>query len=174
MAFSPAFTISQSALNPALITATDTSTNPGDAPTITQRRIFFQTSQSTYLVESGVTTQYNVWPLANTIQSFNVLKTDQALAITVQWCDINGGVVDAITQLYCLAEFNKQFFYYLIQQQGLTPGILQDSTYFSALSIYWMNITGAIRAIEIGADIAGSQNCLERATSMKQTQNMTF
>lgn len=172
MALTPAFTISQSALNPALITATDTST--GSNILITQRRIFFQTSQGTYLVVAGTTTQYNPWPLANAVQSFSVLDTDQALAITVQWCDINGGVVDALTQLYCLAEFNKQFFYYLIQQQGLTPGILQDSNYFSSLSIYWMNITGAIKAVEIGADIAGSQNALNRATYMKQTQNMTF
>lgn len=72
MSFSPSFKISQSALNPALITATDNSTGSDGA--ISQRRITFQTSQSTYLVVAGTTTIYNPWPLANAIQSFNVLQ----------------------------------------------------------------------------------------------------
>lgn len=175
MAISPAFTISQSALTPAVITAVDTST--GTYGTITARRIYFQNSQGNYLTTGGTistTPTYLDWPLANVTQSFSVLTEDAALAITVIWVNSGGTTVNELTQLYCLSRFNRNFFYYLIQQQGLTPGILQDTTYFSAISTYWMNIIGAINAVEDGADIAGSQNCLNRATFMQQNQNDYF
>lgn len=172
MPLSPAFTISQSALSPGVITATDTS--GGADVSVTQRRIFFQTSQGTYLVQSGTTTQYEPWPLADVSDSWNVLTSDQALSITVQWLDVSNTVLYTLTQVFCLPQYNKNFFYFLIQQQALTPSIIQDSNYFSNLSTYWMNITGAIQAIEIGADVSASQNCLSRATYMMDNQQMFF
>lgn len=172
MPLTTAFTISQSALNPALITATNTAT--GTDVAVTQLRILFQTAQGTYLVESGVTTDYNAWVLANASQSFDVLTTDKALSITVQWLSVANAVLYTLTQVYCLPQYNKNFYYELIQAQATTPGILQDANYFSNLSIYWMNITGAIQAIEIGADVAASQNCLDRATEMMQNQSNYF
>lgn len=168
MALTPSFAISQSALNPALITATDDST--GSDVAIAKRRIFFRNATGEYLSEDGVTTDYNDWPLANASQSFDVLSEDQALEVTVQWLDVSNVVLYTLTQVYCLSEYNKQFFYYLVQQQALTPNIIQDASYFANMSTYWMNITGAIQAIEIGADISGSQNCLNRATYMMQNQ----
>lgn len=172
MSFSTAFTISQSALSPSNVTATDTSTGVDAA--ITQRRIFFQTTQGTYLVESGTITSYEQWALANTSETWNILTTDQALSITVQWLDVSNNVLYTLTQVFCLAEFNKQFFYYLIQQQALTPSILQDTNYFSNIATYWALITGAIQAIEIGADINASQNCLNQATNMMTNQQLFF
>jgi hypothetical protein len=172
MALSPAFTISQSALSPSNITATDTSTGSDGA--ITSRRIYFQTSQGTYLVESGTSTDYEVWSYSDSSETFNVLTTDQALSITVQWLDVSNNVLYSLTQVFCLSEFNQQFFYYLIQQQALTPNIIQDSNYFSNIANYWMNITGAIQAIEIGADVSASQNCLNRATYMMDNQANFF
>jgi hypothetical protein len=172
MPISPAFSISQSALNPALITATDESSGADAA--ITQRRIYFQTSVGTYLVESGTITQYEPWSYADVSDSWGILTTDQALSITVQWLDVSNTILYTLTQVYCLAEYNKQFFYYLVQQQALTPGILQDQTYFSNMATYWMNIIGAVKAVEIGADIAASQNCLNRATYLMNNQSFSF
>jgi hypothetical protein len=172
MPLSPAFTISQSAISPSEITATDTST--GSDAAVTQRRIYFQTSQGTYLVVSGTTTDYETWAYADASDTWDVLTSDQALSITVQWLNVSNAVLYTLTQVFCLAEFNKQFFYYLVQQQALTPSILQDGPYFSNMATYWMNITGAIQAIEIGADISASQNCLDRATYMMQNQNFNF
>lgn len=171
---SVSFTISQSAVAPAIITATDTS--EGTYGTIASRRIFFQTSQGTWLTTSGIssTSAYVEWPLANTTENFQVLEEDQALAITVQWVEADGTVVNTLTQLYCLSEFNRQFFYYLFQQQALSPGIVQDTNYYANLSTYWMNIIGAIQAVEIGADISSSQNCLNRATNMMNEQAKYF
>lgn len=172
MPITPSFSISQSSLSPNIVTATDTST--GSDAAIASRRIFFQTAQGTYLVEDGVTTDWNSWNYADAAESFDILDTDQSLAITVQWLSVANAVLYTLTQLFCLPQYNKNFYYYLIQQQALTPSILQDTVYFSNIATYWQNIIGAINAIEIGADIAASQNCLDRATLMKDNESKYF
>lgn len=172
MAISPAFTISQSALTPGSVTATDTST--GTDAAISQRRIFFQTAYGTYLVVDGTLTTYEPWAYADASDTWDLLDEDSAVSVTVQWLNAADTVLYTLTQVYCLSEFNKQFFYYLQQQAALTPGIPQDTNYFSNMATYWMNITGAIQAVEIGADIAASQNCLNRATNMMNNQTKYF
>lgn len=173
MALTPNFTISQSSLAPNVITATDTST--GSDGSIVARQIYFQTATGDYLTENGVTPpNYNQWPLANVSQAFDVLDEDQSLVITVKWVDSGGATVVELSQIFCFPAYNKQFFYYLLQQQALSPGIIQDTNYYSNLTTYWVNIIGAIQAIEIGADVAASQNCLNRATDMMNNQTKYF
>lgn len=172
MALTPAFTISQTALNPALILATDTST--GSDVAITQRRIFFQTAYGTYLVVDGTLTDYETWSYADASKTFDVLDKDHSLSITLQWLDAGGNVLYTLTQVYALTEYNKQFLYHLIQLQALTPDAIADKGYFASMATYWMNIIGAIKAIEIGADVAAAQNCLDRATDMKTNQTAYF
>lgn len=174
MPLSVSFTISQSALNPGAVTANDTST--GTDVLVTQRRIFFQNSQGQYLTTSGTSSSsaYESWAYADASETWDLLDEDAALAITVQWLDVNNAVRYTLTQIYCLAEYNKQFFYYLVQQQAITPSILQDVNYAANMAAYWTNIIGAIQAVEIGADISASQNCLNRATDMMQNQTKYF
>lgn len=172
MAISPAFTVAQTGTAPNLVLITDTST--GSDGDITQRRVFVQTATGTYLVSTGTTTDYTQWSYSDASISLDILSTDQAVSITVQWLDVSNAVLYTLTQLYCLAEYNKTFFYYLIQQQALTPSIIQDANYFSNMATLWMNITGAIQAVEIGADISASQNCLDRATYMQNNQQDFF
>lgn len=172
MALTPAFTIAQSALNPALVVATDTS--GGVDAAISQRRIYVQQGNGTYLVPSGVSTDYTAWPYASSSISLNILTVDIGAAITVQWLDVSNAILYTLTQEFPLSYFNKNFLYFLLQQQALSPGIIQDATYFSNLATYWMNITGGIQAITIGADIAASQNCFNRATEMMQNPAKYF
>lgn len=172
MPFSPSFTISQTALNPALIIAEDTSV--GSDVLIVGKRITFTTAMGTTLVESGVTTSYNTWPTADNPDSFDVLTEDFALSILVQWVNSGGTALYSSTQSYCLAYYNKQFMYYLVQQQSLTPGIVQDSNYFSNLATFWTTIVGAVNAVEIGNDIAASQNMLNKGTYMRNNQSLYF
>lgn len=174
MPLSVSFTISQSALNPAGVTATDTSTGVDAA--VTQRRIFFQNSQGQYVTTSGTTdaSAYEAWAYADTSETWELLEEDLAVTVTVQWLNVSNAVLYTLTQVYCLPQFNKQFFYYLVQNQALTPSVLQDTNYAANMAAYWTYITGAIQAIEIGADVAASQNCLNRATEMMQNQNMYF
>jgi hypothetical protein len=172
MPLTPAFTTSQSALTPASVTATDTAT--GSDAAVTKRRIYFQTQAGTYLVVSGTTTSYEAWALADTSKAWVILDTDQALSITVQWLSAADAILYTLTQVFCFSQYNKNKFYELVQLQSITPGVLQDSNYFSNMAEYWMNITGAIQAIEIGADVAASQNCLDRATNMLDNSNYYF
>lgn len=172
MSFSPAFTIAQVALNPALIYATDSSTGVDAA--IAKRRITFTTSTGTTLVVAGTTTSYNAWALADTTASFNVLTQDYALSILVQWLDVNNVVLYSSTQTYCLAYYNKQFMYYLTNQESLTPSILQDTNYVSNKTALWVSIQGALNAVTFGADIAASQNELNIGTNLRLNQNLYF
>lgn len=172
MSFTPNFSISQTALNPALVIATDTST--GSDVLITQRRITLQNANGDYLVTDGITTDYNAWALVTNPISLNLLTEDQAVNITVEWLNISNAVLYSKSQNYCLAYFNKQFLYYLIQMQGLTPGIVQDTNYNTNVGVFWTTIIGAVNAVEIGDDIAASQNSLNRGTQMRLAQNYFF
>lgn len=172
MSFSPAFTIAQTALNPALILATDSSTGVDSA--ITKRRITFTTSTGSTLVVSGTTTSYNAWLLADTTGSFNVLTQDYALSILVQWLDVSNTVLYSSTQSYCLAYYNKQFMYYLTNQESLSPGILQDTNYVSNKAALWVSIVGAVNAITFGADLSASQNELNIGTNLRLNQSNYF
>lgn len=174
MALTPSITVSQSALNPALINIVDTST--GSDGDIVTRHVFFQTPQGTYLLEGSVSDDeaYVNWPYADAEENFDVLTQDYALSITVDWLDAGGEPLYTLTQVYCFPQYNKQFFYYLIQQQALSYSIMGDSPYFKSLAAYWVNIEAAVQAVEIGADIAASQACLDRATNMMANQNTVF
>jgi len=172
MALSTAFSIAQSFLNPSLAIAEDLST--GTDAAVTQRRIFFQTTSGTYLVESGVSTDYNAWPLADNPKSFDVLPTDYAVSVTVQWLNVGNVVLYTLTQQYALQAWNKSFFYYLQQQQSLVPAIVQDSNYFNNMVQFYATIVGADNAVEIGDDIAAAQNCINRGTEFRTNESLYF
>lgn len=172
MAFSENFSISQTALDCGLVIAEDTST--GSDAAITQRRIYLQNNAGDYIVESGVTTDYNVWAWATNPISLDLLTEDQAVSIRVDWLDVSNVVLYTKTQSYCLAYFNKQFFYYLIQLQSLTPGIVQDANYSSNMALFWATVSGAVNAVTIGNDLSASQNSLDRATEMRLNESKYF
>lgn len=172
MSLTTAFTVSQSALSPSVLTVVDSSS--GSDVAVTQRRLFIQDAYGSYLVPSGTSTDYIQWSYSDASISPDVLSQDSAVSITVQWLSVTNVVLYTLTQVFCCPQFNKNFFYYLIQQQALTPNILSDTNYFSNMATYWMNITGAIQAVEIGADISASQACLDRATNMLNNQNLYF
>lgn len=82
MALQAAFTVAQSGTS--TLTFTDTST--GSDVTVTERRIYLQKYDQTYLVPVGTTTDYIVWPIAdNSITLTDILDKDYALDITVVW-----------------------------------------------------------------------------------------
>lgn len=172
MPLTPNIEVAQTALVPNIVTVNDTST--GSDGSIASRRIYVQTSDGTYLVPSGTTTQYTVWPYADSSISLDILTQDKAVEITVQWLASNNAVLYDFSDLYCLRQYNKNFFYYLIQQQALTPSILQSSNYIFNMATYWMAIIGANEAVQTGADLSASQNCLDRATNMLNQESIYF
>lgn len=172
MAFSPYFSVGQSVTAPSYVVFTDEST--GTDAAIVSRRIYVTDSQGNPVVPSGTATDYISWPWATNPLSVLLLEEDTAVNVLVQWLDVNGDVLYDSDENYCLDEFNTQNFIYLIQNQGLTPGVVQDTNYFSNMSLYWVNIIGAQIMVEDADDIAGSQNCLNRATNMLNNQSMYF
>ncbi len=170
--FSPNFTIGQSGINPAAVVCEDTSS--GTDILIVSRRITFQDSNGNFLVVSGTTTQYNLWPLITNPITLNILSQDTAVLAIVEWLDASDVALYTLSQTFCLVEFNKQFLYYLVQQQALQPSIVQDSNYDSNVAVFYTTIVGAINAIEIANDLSASQNCLNRGTLMRERQKFYF
>ena len=171
MALSPAFTVSQSAITPSSVTVTDTST--GSDVTITQRRITIRMGDGTYLTGDG-TVNYTAWPLADGSITLDILTQDSAVNILVQWLDVSDAIVTQLNNNYPLCEFGKQFFYYLIQLQGLSPNMYQDLTYSGNLATFWATLNGGINAVEDGNDIAAGQACFNIETNMQQNQLYFF
>lgn len=172
MALSPSIVVTQSALTPSNVTILDNSSGSDSA--ITQRRVYVQTADATYLVPSGTTTDYTEWVYSAPSITLNILSQDECVNIIVQWLNSSNAVLYTYTQQYPLAEFNKQFLAYLVAAQGLTPGIIQDQNYSGNIAIFWTNIIAGINQVEFAADIAGGQNCFNRATYMRINQQLFF
>lgn len=172
MAFSPAFTVAQSAASPAYCTLTDSSS--GSDGSITSRKIYITDYAGNPVVPSGTTTAYIVWPYADSTITLNLLTEDLAVQITVNWLDISNATLYTSTNEFCLAAFNQQKFYYLTQQLALNPATLQDSTFSKNLAAYWVAIIGAINAVELAADVANSQNLLNIATNYLNNEQIYF
>lgn len=165
------FTVSQSALSPNTITVTDTSTSV--PVSVTQRRIFVRDAYGVYLTGDG-TINYTEWNYADSSIDLAILTQDTAANILMQLLDVNNVVVDEVNDNYPLSQFGKQFLFYLVQLQGLTPGIYQDSNYSGNLALFWTNIIAGDNAVIFGNDLAGAQNCYNRETEMRLNENKYF
>lgn len=172
MSFTPIFVVSQTTGQPSIIKLTDNSI--GSDVAITQRRIYLQISDNSYLVPSGTTTNYIVWPYADSTIDVNVLNEDMAVDITVEWLDVSNTVLYTKTQLYLFPMYNKVFFAGLQGRQASTPNITQDINYYTNRSIMWGHIVSAMNAVEIGDDIYGAQNSIDKATYMMNNQAEFF
>lgn len=171
MAITPSFSVSQSAITPQNVTVTDTST--GVYGTITQRVIYVSDAGGAYLTGNG-TINYTAWPLADTSITLSILTQDIAANIRVDWLDVSNVIVNTLNNNYPLSEYGKQFLFYLVQLQGLTPGVVQDSNYSGNIALFWTNVIGGDNAVTYGNDLSGAQNCYNRETNMRLNQSMYF
>lgn len=171
MAFAESFSVSQSALSPSVVTLTDTSTGSDGA--ITSRVVYVSDSDGNYLTGNG-TVDYDVWDWADASIDLDILTENTAASIRVDWLNSVDTILYTVTDQYCLAQYTKNFLYYLVQMQANTVTVVQDSTYFSNLAQLWANLRGAINAIEVASDLSASQNCLNRCTKMENNQAKYF
>jgi hypothetical protein len=172
MAITPSFTVAQTAISPSHVVLADTSS--GSDGSIASRRIYFQDSGGNYVVPTGTTTSYVAWSYSDSTIDVNLLLRDMALTIIVQWLDSGNTVLYTLSNKYPLSEYNKQFFVYLVQLQGLETGIVNDGNYVGNMGLFWTNIVAGINAVNEGSDIAGAQNCFDRATYMRLRQTTFF
>lgn len=167
MAFSEDFSVSQSGSTPESFTVTDTSTGSDGA--IYARRIYVSNSDGEYLTGDG-SVDYDNWAYADASISLDVLTQSTAVDIRVDWVNSGGTILYTLTQQYCLAQYSKNFLYYLVQLQALTPGVVQDTPYWNNVAIFWANLRGAMNAIEVASDLDASQESLNRCTYMENNQ----
>jgi hypothetical protein len=171
MSIVASFTFGQSAEFPNICEAVDTSS--GTYGSITQRRIYVSDCTGTYLTGDG-SVQYTEWPLADLSIQLDILSEDTAVSVRVDWLDVSNVVVESVTEQFPCSEFNRQFFYYLLESQGLTPGIYQDLSYVQNLVSLFAGIVGGDEAVERYNDISNAQNCYNRATALRQNQALAF
>lgn len=172
MALTPNFSVGQSILAPSILTLVDTST--GSDGTITERRAYFQTANGSYLVPSGTTTDYVVWPYADADISVDILNQDYSLSITVLWVNISGTTVVSKEAVYCFTLYSETFYYGLTQNQASSPNIVNDQTYYSNKMVLRCNIDEATQATLYASDIYSAQAALDRAAYMILNQNYFF
>lgn len=179
MAITASFSTSQVVGSPQNIVLTDTST--GSDVTATTRRIYIVNAAGEYITESGTTeaVAYTEFPLAdgNSI-TLDVLDFDSALYITLTYNTVAGAVVATVTNLRGFTLYNESFYYSLTQAQAMQnqppPMIMQDNEYYTNKGIFRTEIDAGNNAIEYGSDITSAQAAYDRATYMRDNQNIYF
>ena len=172
MALTVNIEITQNNGNPAEFTIEDTST--GSDPGITERRVYIYDSASNTVVPSGTTTNYTVWPIADSEITLNVLPRDMAYQIIVKW--LTGSTVTyTYTNSYQFPAYTKSFLYNLSVTNQLTyPDILKDTQYlFNKLKLYTY-VKDAANAIEFGPDISKAQTAFDLAFYMMTNSSNFF
>jgi hypothetical protein len=175
MPLTPNFSTSQQAGLPSNVIITDTST--GSDVAIVSRRVFLVNYAGEYVVADGTTTNYTVWPLAQSSISIDCLSADAALSVVVNWVDAGGVTLYTKTSLAGFTLFNETFYYSLTQGQAAISNpsyILQDNTYFQNKSRLRVLIDSGNQAVTLGYDITTAQECYDLATYMVNNQNNLF
>lgn len=172
MAFEQNFSVAQSYLDATSLQVADTST--GTDVNITSRRIYIQDANGNYLVPSGTTTQYVLFPEPAATILINVLNQDYCLSITVQWLDVSNNILYTKTQMFCFTLYSEQFFYYLTQQAAAGNANIQDTTFYGNKMLLRVYIDSANNAVQYASDIVGAQNSLNSAAFLIDNQNSFF
>jgi hypothetical protein len=174
MALSPNFSCSQNAGSPGIFTIQDTST--GSDVLVTQRRVYLLQADGTYLVPSGVTTNYIEWPIANSTISLNVLNQDTALEITVQWLNLSNVVLYDKTQVFGFDAFGQNFFYGLSDGQVpiTNPPVALSTSYYQNKIQFYCYLVSAAQAIAYASDLYKAQSCYDLDQAMINNQQYYF
>lgn len=176
MPFTQNFSTYQLGGSPSTIYVTDTST--GSDAAIASRRVYLQNYEGDYVVPSGTTTDYVVFPLAlGTTIAIDCLTEDSALTVSVEWLDSSDVVLYDKDELCGFTAFNEVFNYSLIEGMAAVSNpsyILQDNQFFQNMIKLRVFIDGGNQAVVLGYDITSAQNCYNLATYLVTNQNIYF
>ncbi len=168
----PNFSTSQTVGLPNKINFLDTST--GSDVTIVGRVIFMQLYDGSYIVQDGTTTDYELWPIADSTITLNVLEQDQAVNIIVNWVDINGDTVETKTILTGFTLYDETFDYGLTQMLAGNPLLINDNRFFYNKSKLRVYLDSGNNAITLASDITSAQLCYDEATLLRINSPYTF
>jgi hypothetical protein len=173
MPFTQNFTTSQTVGLPSYINLADTSTGTPSG-TIASRRVYFITSNNTYLVQEGTTTDYEVWAYSASSASFNVLDKDYALNVKVQWLDAFGVVLYEKTILAGYSLYNESFDYQMTQMLTGNPLLINDNDFFNYKSELRVSIDSGNQAISFASDIYSAQQAYDNGTRLRVNSQYYF
>lgn len=168
----PNFTATQYVSSPELIVFTDTSS--GEDATVASRRAYMRKSDGTFLVTTGTTTDYMLWPLANTTISYDVLDKDYALTITIEWLNTVNTVLYSKTVDYCFSTYSKVYDTKLSKAQVSSPSLLDRDNWLSTKFALTTYIRAADDAISLGAGITIAQLSLNKAKFIIDNPKLVF
>lgn len=171
MALTPNFSASQPSGEPSVIQLTDTST--GSDVAISARRVYLLGADGEYVVPTGTSTDYVVWPYADSSIDIDCLTQDAALSITVNWVNSGGATLYTKTILCGFTEYNEEFYYQLTQGQ-VGSNIQYDTTYYQNKMQLRVLIDSGNQAISLGDDIYSAQDCYDQATYLRLNGNFYY
>lgn len=176
MALTPNFSASQTIGLPDEINLSDTST--GSDVLIVTRHVYIQDANGDYLVETGTTTDYEVWDYADSSITLDVLTQDTACNITVQWLSVSGIVLYTKTVLYEFSLNADQFLLNLtlaqISSNINAAGLSYNKAFYLNKMKLYVAVQDAANAVAIGSNIAGAQAALNRAKYLIDNPNLFY
>jgi hypothetical protein len=173
MPFTQNFATSQTVGLPSYINITDTSTGT-PSQTIASRRVYFITSQNTYLVQEGTTTSYEVWEAGAMSVSFDVLDKDYALYVRVEWLNSSNVVLYVKTSLIGYTLYNESFDYQMTQMLTGNPLLINDNGFFEHKNELRILIDSGNQAIALASDSYNAQKCYDKATELRLNSQYYF
>jgi hypothetical protein len=165
MALIPNFSISQVSGLPSKVTLTDTSTGSDGA--ITQRRVYLRKPDGTFLVPSGVSTEYIPWPYADSTITIDALDTDYGLDAITQWLDVSNTVLYDKTIPAGLTLYNETYNYGLTRMFSANPLLINDDDFFGRMSSVRTIVDSGNQAISFAEDIFAAQQCYNYGSSIR-------
>ena len=152
-------------------------TSSGIDVVVVSRRIYIQKSDGDFLVESGTTTEYELWadfPATTTITLSDILSEDCACKVVVQWLDVSESVLYDKTSYIGFTCYNEDFDYELTQSVAGNPLLMSDNNFWGNKSLLRGYIDSGNNAIERNSDIAAGQQCYDLATNLRENSQYLF
>lgn len=168
------FSVTESLANNDVITLTDTST--GSDNSITVRTIEIKLANGNWLDENGdqSTTQvFITWIYADTSIILDVLRNSTACTITVRWFAGSTEVYISDDD-FCFNLYDYLFGLQVLQGNTSGPDQITDTSYYSDMIQFIVNLFNEEIAINPGVDIYSSQGAMNRNLWMIQHENLFF
>lgn len=172
MPFTPSFSTAQVLGEPSEIVATDTS--QGADAAIVARRLYVQIANGDYLVEEGVSTEWNAWALADTSATFDILSKDYGVLLTCQWVGVSGQILYAVQQYAGFTCYNEMFSDQLVEALSGNPLLINDNNFWVNLSKLRDCIDSGNQSIERFSNLYATQQCYDRGTELRLSSQYYF
>jgi hypothetical protein len=171
MAFIQSFTANSVFGNPSEILFTDTSS--GSDVGIVARKIYLLKYDGTYLQQIDGQNFINWAYSANTLL-LDILKSDTALSIRVDWSNNAGAVLYTYTVLTVFNMNASLLDDTLIAGQQAQPNLINNTNYYLNRIQLRVAINDAINSITQMSDITNSQQACDRGTYFVDNQSLFF